>query len=126
MKLFTSVGRVLALAVLGGAIVGGAAARASADEPEQNDGGNTAGGVIVCVPDEANPGMVTCAVPTETAVQTAPSPELAAAQKRLDNLRASGGWAYKTGAIQRAAAEVRQLGGDPGPNTGTYEEPTNY
>jgi hypothetical protein len=129
MKLFSNVGRVLASTVLGGAIVVGAAARAGAEEPagldqgmttEQNDGH---AGVIICVPDQANPGVVTCAIPTETTVATAPSPELTAAQKRLDQLRASGGWAYKTGSIQRAAAELPHLGGDPGPNTGTYEEP---
>ena len=39
----------------------------------------------------------------------APSPELKAAQERLARLRESGGWAYKTGAVARAEAEVQAL-----------------
>jgi hypothetical protein len=37
------------------------------------------------------------------------SPELAAAQARLQELRRAGGWAYKSGAIDRAEADVRAL-----------------
>jgi hypothetical protein len=37
------------------------------------------------------------------------SPALAEAQARLDELRKAGGWAYKSGAIARAEADVRAL-----------------
>jgi hypothetical protein len=43
------------------------------------------------------------------AAQTAVSPALAEAQARLDELRKAGGWAYKSGAIARAEADVRAL-----------------
>jgi hypothetical protein len=39
------------------------------------------------------------------------SPELADAQARLQELRQSGGWAYKSGAVARAEADVRALSG---------------
>jgi hypothetical protein len=43
------------------------------------------------------------------------SPEMAEAQDRVDNLKAAGGWAYKTGAVSRAEADVAALaGGRPG------------
>lgn len=50
-----------------------------------------------------------------TSVPSAPapavSPELAAAQARLETLRKAGGWAYKSGAVARAEADVRALSG---------------
>ncbi len=50
---------------------------------------------------------------TTTPATTAPyvSPELAAAQARLEDLRKAGGWAYKSGAVARAESEVRALSG---------------
>src|SRR5882724_10356091 len=39
------------------------------------------------------------------------SAELAAAQARVEELRKAGGWAYKSGAVERAEADVRALGG---------------
>jgi len=39
------------------------------------------------------------------------SPELAAAETRLADLRQAGGWAYKSGAVTRAEADVRALSG---------------
>jgi hypothetical protein len=42
------------------------------------------------------------------------SPELAAAQARLQELRRAGGWAYKSGAVDRAEADVRALSGPRG------------
>jgi hypothetical protein len=44
-------------------------------------------------------------------VAPVPSPELADAQARLAELRFQGGWAWKTGAIDRAEADVRALSG---------------
>jgi hypothetical protein len=44
------------------------------------------------------------------------SAELAAAQERLADLRQAGGWAYKSGAVARAEADVRALSG-PAPVT---------
>jgi hypothetical protein len=46
-----------------------------------------------------------------TAGELAVSPELAAAQARLEELRQAGGWAYKSGAVARAEADVRDLAG---------------
>lgn len=39
------------------------------------------------------------------------SAELAAAQARVEELRKAGGWAYKSGAVERAEADVRALSG---------------
>jgi hypothetical protein len=39
------------------------------------------------------------------------SAELVAAQARVEELRKAGGWAYKSGAVGRAEADVRALGG---------------
>jgi hypothetical protein len=39
------------------------------------------------------------------------SSELAAAQTRVQELRQAGGWAYKSGAVDRAEADVRVLRG---------------
>jgi hypothetical protein len=47
------------------------------------------------------------------------SRELADAQARLDDLRKAGGWAYKSGAVARAEAEVRALSPAP-PTTEPY------
>jgi hypothetical protein len=38
-----------------------------------------------------------------------PSPELKAAEARLDRLRGAGGWAYKNGDVARAEADVKAL-----------------
>ena len=52
----------------------------------------------------------------------APSSELAAAEDRLAQLRNTGGWTYKSGAVTRAEAEVRAQGG-PTIATPTDQQP---
>jgi hypothetical protein len=49
------------------------------------------------------------------------SAELAAAQARVEELRATGGWAYKSGAVARAEADVRALMGPPPVTMGLNE-----
>lgn len=56
--------------------------------------------------DEANAEALSCPR------SPAPSPALMAARARLDELRQSGGWAYKTGAVGRAEREVQSLSGE--------------
>jgi hypothetical protein len=51
------------------------------------------------------------------------SPEVAAAQTRLADLRQAGGWAYKSGAVTRAEADVRALSA-PAPVTMGLNERT--
>jgi hypothetical protein len=57
------------------------------------------------------------------------SPELAAAQERLNELRQAGGWAYKSGAVARAEADVRALTESPAVTMGfneTVPPPRNW
>lgn len=49
------------------------------------------------------------------------SAELAAAQARVQELRKAGGWAFKSGAVDRAEADVRALSGRREVMMGLYE-----
>jgi hypothetical protein len=51
------------------------------------------------------------------------SPDLAAAQQRLADLRQAGGWAYKSGAVARAEADVRALTAPAAVTMGLNETP---
>ena len=57
--------------------------------------------------DFARAGVPSCQ--TMPPPQPPPSPELTAAEKKVKALKNDGGWAYKTGSVARAEAEVRAI-----------------
>lgn len=59
-------------------------------------------------------------LPVQAVLVPVESQELTDAQARLERLRFQGGWAYKTGAVQRAEEDVRRLS-EPGPVLILYE-----
>jgi hypothetical protein len=53
----------------------------------------------------------------------AASPQVTDAQERVDNLTAQGGWAYKSGAVSTAQADVTALEGDAAVANSAEQEP---
>ncbi|HVU51380.1 MAG TPA: hypothetical protein VHL80_11870 [Polyangia bacterium] len=58
-----------------------------------------------------------------SAARYAPSPATTDAQDRLAALEAQGGWAYKSGAVDRQEAELNALAAEPTPQIPSTERP---